>query len=159
MPITIKTEDGELTTEDRFELTCKVLKRKKSYRDHQSRGKEWNDTATVILLVPEQTTEASCFFKVWLPEEEEILAGAEDKKDQAYSEIGIRTGFPVTGFFRGALCRGNNLLPQPHIFVMSNRAEKALQSYDGKKIRVTVLGEQEFDEAYEARAETRNPYD
>lgn len=146
------------TTDEQFELTCKVVKKKMSYRDHQSRGKEWNDTADVVLLVPEQTTEASCFFTAWLPDPEDYKVDEWGQRHIGHNEVGLRVAHPIGGFVRGALYRANNLLPMPHIFVMSKKAEDILQNYEGKKIRVTVLGEKEFDEAYEAKAETKSPY-
>lgn len=157
------TEQGGLvelgaTTEDQFELICKVVKKPLSYRDHQSRGKEWNETAQVILLVPETTTESSAFFTAWLPDEGATKIDENGKTVVDYAEVGMRGSYPVSGFFRGALYRANHLLPQPHIFVMSKRVEDLLQHCVGKKIRLTVLGEKEFDEAYEAKAETKSPY-
>ena len=152
-------DEESVSTECRYHLTCKVVKKRMSYRDHQSRNKEGNETAEVILLVPEQTTEASCFFRAWLPDESEKLIDQFKREMPACSEVGILADFPIAGFMRAALFRGNNLLPQPHLFVMSHRAEKILSGHIGKKFRFTVLGEREFDEAYEAKAETRNPYD
>lgn len=146
------------TSEDRFELICKVVKQHMSYRDHQSRGKEWNQSASVILLVPETTTESTCFMTAWLPDEADVKTTEWGEKLIAHSEIGMKAGHPIGGFVRGALYRASNLYPSPHIFVMSKRAEDILQNYVGKKIHVTVLGEKEFDEAYEAKAETKSPY-
>lgn len=146
------------TTDERYELICKVVRKQLSYRDHQSRGKEWNDTAQVILLVPETTSESSAFFTAWLPPDGATKVDENGKKVIEYAEVGMRGSYPVSGFFRGALYRANQLLPQPHIFVMSKRVEDLLQHCIGKKIRLTVLGEEEFDEAYEAKAETKSPY-
>lgn len=56
------------TTADRYYLTCKVEERKLSYREHQSYGKEWNEQASVIVLLPFSSTEADCFYFAWLPE-------------------------------------------------------------------------------------------
>lgn len=153
----MEVEIGE-STEENFVLTCQVIKKPMSYRDHQSRGKEWNDTANIALLKPETTTEAARFFTAWLPDESDIRTNEWGEKIPAHSEIGMKIGHPVNGFVRGALFRGTQLLPSPHIFIMSKRAEDILQNHVGKKIRVTVLGEKEFDEAYEAKAETKSPY-
>lgn len=142
------------TTEERFELNCKVVGVKLPYRDHQSYGKEWNETADVILLVPEQSDECAAFYGAWLPDE--TMPEVDGKPP--YCEIGMEMGFPVSGFARGAVFFASKLYPERHIFVMSNRAEKILQNRIGQKIRVTVLGEQEFDHAYEAKAESKSPY-
>lgn len=141
------------TTEERFELICKVHKEILPYREHQSRGKEWNEQASVILLIPETTDQASGFYDAWLP----IDLPEVDGKPPCH-EIGMEVGYPVGGFMRGAVFHSSPLYPERHIFVMSNRAEKILQNRVGEKIRVTVLGEQEFDQAYEAKAETKSPY-
>jgi len=153
----MEVELGE-STEENFVLTCKVVKKPLSYRDHQSRGKHSNETASVIMLDPETTTEAARFFTAWLPDESDVRLTEWGEKVPPHSEIGMRLGHPVNGFVRGALYRGTQLLPKHHIFVMSKRAEDLLQNYVGQKIRVTVLGEKEFDEAYEAKAETKSPY-
>ena len=147
------------TTNDRFYLTVKVLKKKLSYRDHQSRGKEWNDTAETIILVPDQSTESDLFFNAWLPEkltEKEKLATHGPKE---YSEVVLEMGNPICGYFRGALCYGNKLIDRPHIFVMTKMAEEKLKSAVGKRIRATVIAEQEEEVLYgDLKAETHSPY-
>jgi len=154
----VDAQEMMMTTEDRFELNCKIVKKKMSYLDHQSRGKKGNETADVILLIPEITTESSCFYTAWLPDEADVRVTEWGDKLIAHSEIGMRAGYPIGGLIRGALYRANSLYPSPHIFIMSKKAEDLLQNHVGKKIRITVLGEQEFDEAYEAKAETKSPY-
>lgn len=146
------------TTADRFYLLCKVVKKKLSYREHQSRGKEWNETADVIFLVPEQTTESDVFHSVWLPpkltpEEVKLLPQA-----QVYPEFMMEAGEPVCGYFRGYASWGSTLVPKPHIFVMTKKAEERLQKHVGKKINITVLGDVEEEKIYQAKAETRDPY-
>jgi len=141
------------TTTERFELNCKVVGVKLPHREEQSRGKTFNDTADVVLLVPDPSDQATKFYDAWLPLELE-----SDDGKPACTEIGMEAGFPVGGFIRGALFFSSKLYPTRHIFVMSNRAEKILQNRIGQKLRVTVLGEEEFDEAYEAKAETKSPY-
>ena len=115
------------TTQDRFHLICKVTTKRISYRDHQSRGKQSNETADVILLLPIQTSEADCFYSAWLPEKltEEEMAQTKDYKP--YSEVVMEAGYPINGYFRGAVEWGNHLIPQPHIFVMTKEAEERLQ--------------------------------
>lgn len=141
------------TTKERYELNCKVVGVKLPHREEQSRGKTFNDTADVILLVPDESDQATKFYDAWLPFELEN----EDGKP-ACTEIGMEARYPVGGFIRGALFFASKLYPTRHIFLMSNRAEKILQKRIGQKLRVTVLGEEEFDESYEANAETKSPY-
>lgn len=148
----------EASTHERYELKCKVLKKRMNYREHQSRGKEWNESADVILLVPDTSTESSAFFTAWLPDEADLKLYENGEKGPNCVEVGMRAEFPVGGFVRGALYRSNHLLPAPHIFVMTKRAEDILQKHVGKKINVTVLGEEEFEHFYNASAETRSPY-
>lgn len=143
------------TTEERFELNCKVVKVKLPYREHQSRGKEWNEQADVILLVPDVSDQCSAFYAAWLPDDETPV---QIEGKPPYCEIGMQLGFPVGGYAKGAVFFASPLYPERHIFVMSHRAEKILQNRVGQKIRVTVLGEQEFDQSYEAKAETKSPY-
>lgn len=129
---------------DRFHLQCRVVQKRMSYREHQSKQKEWNEEANVILLVPETTDEASDFFRVWLPE----------KDTDDLSEVGMLIKYPVQGFVKGAVKWGSFQLSMPHIFVMTKAAEDILASHIGKKVEVIVVGEQEIDHLYDAKAET-----
>ncbi len=147
------------TTADRFELTCRVMEKSLSYKDTQSRGKTSLETAKVIVLVPLDGTEADCFFSAWLPERlsdaEKLLLG---EKAQEYIEVVMEGGFPICGYFRGAVEWGNALHDRPHIFVMTKQAEVKLSSYVGKTIRLTTLGDGEEESRYELKAETKSPY-
>lgn len=149
------------TTASRFYLTCKVVKKKFSYKDLQSRNKTSNQTAESIILVPEQTTECDLFLNAWLPPQytpDELKLMMERKIPvEAYHEIVMETGMPVNGYFRGALTRADFRLDRPHIFVMTHKAEQLLAKMEGKKIRVTVLGDGEEEALYELKAETRSP--
>jgi len=160
-----KTNGGSMSEEiisrdttDRFFLTGKIVSKKFSYREHQSRGKEWNEVADAVILIPQQTTEADIFLSAWLPEkltEAEKIVNPEIKE---YSEVLFEAGYPVNGYFRGALCHGNHLLPYPHIFVMTKGAEERLRPHAGNMVKLTALGDQEEELLYEAKAETKSPY-
>jgi hypothetical protein len=145
------------TTADRFHLTAKVHKKRMAFRDHQSRGKESNETAETIVLVPEQATESDLFFNAWLPPKLTAFELDLTKGVQPHVEFVMETGFPLNGYFRGALCHANNLLNRPHIFVMTRKAEEILGQYVGKKIKITTLGDGEEDGLYELKPETKSP--
>jgi hypothetical protein len=142
------------TTLDRFHLNCKVVSKRIAYREHQSKGKEWNESAEVILLLPQQSTEADCFYSAWLPEKLTEAEIAQTKEYKPYSELVMETGYPINGYFRGAVEWGNHLIPQPHIFVMTREAEEKLRPMIGKTIRIDTLGDGEEESRYELRAET-----
>lgn len=147
----------ERGTDDRYHLTCKVVTRKMSYREHQSRGKEWNETAEVVLLLPEQSTEADQFYRAWLPERLSPEELAKNPDAVTHHELVMQCGMPINGYFRGAVAWGNNLIPQPHIFVMTKRAEDLFRACVGKKFQITTLKDGEEEIVYEAKAETKSP--
>lgn len=152
------TEDLEgRTTADRYFLTCKVETRKLEYREHQSRKQEWNEQADIIVLLPFSSTEADCFYHAWLPEKLTEAEKAALPNESQHSEIVMETGYPLNGYFRGAIKWGDNVCDQPHIFVMTKRAEELLKQKIGSTISVTVLGDGEEDARYELRTETRSP--
>jgi hypothetical protein len=145
------------TTKSRFHLNVKVVNKKFSYRELQSRGKEWNEVADAVLLIPEQTMESDLFFNAWLPdkltEEEKTKYALKD-----YSEVVMEMGNPICGYFRGALCHANHLIDRPHIFVMTKLAEEKLRPMKGKKLRAIVIGEDEEEVLYgDLKPETRSP--
>lgn len=147
------------TTQDRFYLSAKVIKKPISFRSRQSGRKEFNAEGTAVILVPEQSTECDCFFSAWLPEKisPEEASVIKDLPSN-YSEIVFETGYPINGYFRGALCPANSLINRPHIFVMTKRAEELLLiNCEGKKIRLTSLAEGEEEALYELNPETRSP--
>lgn len=142
------------TTDDPFVLNCRVEKRKRSYREKQSRGREWNEQAEVVLLVPDVTDEATEFFDAWLgvdltPEERAAL-----KIGDQISEVGMLIGHPVHGFTRGVVMRSSIDYPKAHIFVMTKKSEERLLKWVGKKIRVDVLPESEIEKHEDGAAET-----
>ena len=153
-----EADDFGRTTADRFYLNCKVVTKKMSYREHQSRGKEWNETAEVVLLIPEQTTEADHFLKAWLPVQYSPEELEKHRDLNTHCELVMEAAMPINGYFRGAVAWGNNLIPEPHIFVMTKGAEERLRSCVGKKIKVTTLGDGEEESLYELKRETKNPY-
>jgi len=164
----IEMQDEEMVgrgTKDRFFLTAKIIKKKFNYRETQSRGKRWNETANSVVLVPEESDDATAFFKAWLPEKfsDDELAKLNGQKP--YAEVVLEAGYPVSAYFRGALCNANHLYDRPHIFVMTKKAEERLLSHLGrfslrsKTIKLTVLGEQEEEILYgDLKAETKSPY-
>lgn len=126
-------------SQSRYILNCKVVVKKMSFLDRQSRGQAWNETAQVVLLVPDINTMSSLFLNERLP----IL-------DEEHTEVGMVMGGPIFGFFRGALKRGSKLCDRPNIFVMSKRAENILKYMDGRNFEVTVVSQEEeaaYDEA------------
>lgn len=146
------------TTLDRFHITAKITAKKFSYRDLQSRGQESNETAEGIILVPEASTERDLFYRTWLPPK----LSPDELKDKelaknAYHELVFETGSPIFGYFRGALCAADFRLDQPHIFVMTKKAEELLKPYIGQKIRLSVLGENEEEGLYQLEVETKSP--
>lgn len=154
----INFEDEEYQTKRRYHITAKITKKRFSYEDLQSRGKRSHQTAESIVLIPEQTTECDSFYRAWLPPK---LTPEELKNDElrktAYHEIVMQTGNPINGYFRGALCHADLRVDRPHIFVMTKSAEDLLSKYEGKKIRLVVLGEGEEENVYELKPETRSP--
>lgn len=142
----MQEENGILRKDstDRFYLQCQVVQKRMSYLEQQSKMQAWNEEANVILLVPETTDESSDFFRVWLPE----------KNSDEFSEIGMLIRHPIQGFVKGAVRWGSFQLSMPHIFVMTKSAEEILASHVGKKIDVIVVGEQEIENLYDAKAET-----
>lgn len=155
----VNEEDVEgRTTKDRYHLLAKVTKRRFAFRDHQSRGKESNEQAEAVVLVPEQTTECDCFFAAWLPPKLSAEEQALTRSQNPHSEIVFETGNPINGYFRGALFRASDLCDRPHIFVMTKRAEDLLASLEGKKIQLVSLGAGEEEAVYELKLETKSPY-
>jgi hypothetical protein len=152
-------------TRDRYHIRCKIIRKKFSYRETQSRGKRWNETANSIILVPEDSDEANAFFNAWLPlklTEEEIQ---KINGQKPWAEIIMEAGAPISAYFRGALCNGNQILDRPHIFVMTKKAEEKLDLYLGKGAKakkymdLTILGEQEEEILYgDLKVETKSPY-
>lgn len=147
------------TSKDRFYIKAKVVKKRLSYRDHQSWKKEWNNTADVVLLIPEQTTECDCFYNAWMPEK---LSEAEKKElfgQKDWAEIVFEAGSPVFGYFRGALKHPDHLFDRPYIFVMTKMAEEKLIGHEGAKISLTSIGEEEEEKIYgNLKTETKSPY-
>jgi hypothetical protein len=124
---------------NRYIIRAKVRVVKLSYLDKQSAGKKSNETADVVLLVPEINTQASEFLTERLPE-----------MDEENTEVAMLMGGPVFGFVRGALQRGSRLCDRPHIFVMSKRAENTLKAMHGREFEVTILSQEEeadYDES------------
>lgn len=115
------------TTADRYYLTCKVEERKLSYREHQSYGKEWNEQASVIVLLPFSSTEADCFYFAWLPEKLTEAEKAALPSEPQHTEIVMEAGNPICGYMRGAVKWGDGLCESPHIFIMTKRAEELLR--------------------------------
>lgn len=147
------------TSKDRFYIRAKIVKKKLSYRDHQSWGKEWNNTAEVVLLVPEQSTECDCFYHAWLPEKLSEQEKAQLFGQKEWSEIVFEAGSPIFGYFRAALKYPDHLYDRPYLFVMTKMAEEKLLSYEGQKINLTSIGEEEEEKIYgDLKLETRSPY-
>lgn len=164
----LNTQDEELAgrgTRDRYQIRCKVIRKKFSYRETQSRGKRWNETANSIILVPEDSDESYAFLQAWLPirlSEEELQ---KINGQKPWAEVIVEAGAPISAYFRGALCNGNHLLDRPHIFVMTKKAEEKLDLWLGKGakakkyINLTILGEQEEEVLYgDLKPETKSPY-
>lgn len=146
------------TTQDRFHITVKVQESRFNYREHQSRGKQWNEVANAIILEFDTTTENDLFINAWMPdqlteEEKAQLHGAKD-----YAEVVLEAGSPIFGYFRAALCHPNQHSDKPHLFVMTKGAEERLQAAVGKRMVMTSLGEQEEESLYCLKLETRSPY-
>ena len=143
-------------TFDRFYLTVKVISKRITFEDLQSRGKRSNQEANIIMLVPEDSTEADLFLNAWLPDQysEEQLKETHGVKD--WSEVVFECGRPVFGFFRGALRRADKLSTRPYIFVMTKSAEEALELFVGKKIQLTAIGEGEEGRQEGRKEERRN---
>ena len=120
---------------NRYIIRAKVKVQKMSFLDRQSRGQAWNESADVVLLVPEINTEASTFLTERLPE-----------LDEEYTEVSMLMGGPIFGYLRGALRRGSRLCDRPHIFVMSKRAENTLKAMNGREFEVTILSQEEESE-------------
>jgi hypothetical protein len=108
---------GTQPTEQRYHLKCKVLVKKVSYMDYQSKG-ETLITEDFVFLIPQESTQRSLFMGAWLPD---TLEGN--------SEIGLEIGRPVEGHARACLRRKNKIVPEAHIFVMSRGAEELIKDW------------------------------
>jgi len=131
-----------MSNSEHFLLKCKVVSKQVSYVDHQSKT-DIVMTEDFIYLIPQEGTQRDLFLDTWYPEVSTDV-----------SEIGIRAGQPIYGTFRACLKRSNNIINEPHIFVMSRgaeeefkkliRAKKGFFNPTGKVyIEVEVLGEHE----------------
>lgn len=147
------------TTKNRFYIKCKVTSKKFEYRDLQSRGRETNEVADAIFLIPQDATETDCFYSAWLPEKlsfEELKTIG--RTNHPFNEIVMETGNPICGFFRGAIAAESLYCDRPHIFVMTKQAEEKLRIKIGQTINLTVLGDNEEEQLYELKYDTHSPF-
>jgi hypothetical protein len=132
--------------ERRYIVTCRVLVKEVSYEDEQSTGTT-TVTESLVFLLPEQSTQRDLFYNAWLP----------DTADTPV-EIVCEAGHPVYGMFRAALWRRSQFTGDIHLFVMSKGAEEELKQINGKRIELTVYGEQEDQAIDGAHRDWELPY-
>lgn len=117
--------------ERRYTFACKVVAKEVTYLDEQSTGNQLVNEE-LVFLIPEQSTQRDLFYAAWLPD-----------TDAEPSEIVCEAGHPVYGAFRSALWRRSQFVGDIHLFVMSKGAEESFKEINGKRIEITVYGEQE----------------
>jgi hypothetical protein len=100
--------------EERYVLRCKVVVKKISYVDHQSKSQS-NETAPFVFLEPEINTQAQLFLTAWLPD------GSDGKRNY---ELAVLCGHPVNRAFRGYLFNRDERHDRPYIMVATMSAEK-----------------------------------
>jgi hypothetical protein len=115
-----------------FYLKVKVLVKKISYLDVQSKGTS-NATAKMVFLIPQEGTSRDLFYAKWLP----------DIKGEAV-ELPAILPYPVSGLARVALMRRDERSDEHYLFVMSRGAEEDLQECADKIIEAQILSE--FDD-------------
>jgi hypothetical protein len=118
-------------TERSYTFNCHVVVKEVTYSDEQSTGTKLV-TEKLVFLMPEQSTQRDLFYSAWLPD-----------TDATPQEVGCEMGHPVFSTFRAALWRRSQFVGDIHLFVMSKGAEELLKPLEGRRLEVTVLGEQE----------------
>lgn len=114
-------------TERDYHITCKVIVKEVGYEDVQSK-EIVTRTEQMVYLVPEHNTQMELFFKAWLPEDLDV-----------HNEVVLESGYPIYGYFRGAVQRRNAQCTDHHIFVMSRGAEEDLKMMHDKRVTLRVL--------------------
>lgn len=118
-----------------YHLKCKVQVKAVSYLDEQSKETVAR-TDEMVFLIPHHSTQMELFFNAWLPEDPD-----------SHTEIAIRAGHPIYGYFKGAVQRRNKNCKEHHIFVMSRGAEEDLKLMADKDIVLEILP---VDQEYQA---------
>lgn len=127
---TMKEDDKEIT----YHLSCKVKVVRETKVNTQANGETVKYEATIVHLIPEESSEQIKFWNCYLPE---YISSIESE----LVFMNLVNGRP----FRGYVDVANKHVDRRHIGVMSREMIDFLKTFDGKVIRVDCLPCSEHD--------------
>jgi hypothetical protein len=129
-----------------FKFPAIIHVRNVKLEDDSKKGGKIVYDSRMIYFVPEVSTQATYFFDAWLPQ---TSYKDEAEKILNHFEVAVMYPEPLYRPLRMGVCRKNRNFPDAHHLVLmsSEACEETIAQYDGKRVELTVLPDNEGEAA------------